>query len=274
MRKEVTLVVVTILVIASLTIGYLAGNSARSTETITSTSTSVGTSILTSRQTVTSVATAVSTVITPFVAGAAATAIGSNGNSGVDLILALNATALKVGQSLDVDVSLFNARPSVGVVLNSTDWPWGRYGYINASGIPIIFGSRCSGDPFVDAVVLQGNYTLGELPSAANSTLTWMCPEGAMFEHMTFEPESSVANVTETYSPPTNVTLAPSSMSISFTTDGYWNLTTIVSYDSPIICFTCTTNLPVATPYVPGVYTVAVSDEWGQVALLHVAVQG
>jgi hypothetical protein len=273
MRKEVTMVVVTILIIASLAIGYLAGNNATRAETITSTLTSVGTSTLTSRQTITSVAT--STVITPLVVGAAAIAIGSNGNSGLNLVLALNATTLNVGQSLNVDVSLFNARPSVNVVYDSADSPWGVPGRGNFSGIPVLLGGSRCGDagPVLRAVVLQGNYTAQQLPSAANSTLTWGCSGGATLQYMTFGPDSSMANITETYYPPTNETLPPTSMSISFTTQGYWNLTSIVPYESPVICPSCTTSLPVATPYIPGVYTVAVSDDWGQVALLHVTVQ-
>jgi hypothetical protein len=30
---------------------------------------------------------------------------------------------------------------------------------------------------------------------------------------------------------------------------------------------------PIATPFVPGVYTLAVSDEWGQAAVLHFTVK-
>src|SRR5580700_3911476 len=101
-----------------------------------------------------------------------------------------------------------------------------------------------------------------------------MCSGGATLQYMTFGPESSIANITETYYPPTNETLPPGSMSISFTTQGYWNLTSIVPYESPVICFSCTTSLPVATPFAPGVYTVAVSDDWGSEAIIHVTVNG
>jgi len=268
MRSAVVISVVAILVVASLGAGYLVGNAGRHTETVTS----VSTSTLTSRQTVTSISISTSTEVAPFVPDAA-TAVGSNGASGIDLVLAVNATALKVGQSLGVEVSLFNPLTSASSVpvFTANDWPWGHPGQDNFSGIPVIFGGPCGPDPFVRAVVLKGDYTPQELPSAANSSLSWQCAEGEVPENMTFSPESSLANVTVNNLSGANVTLAPRIMSTSFTTDGYWNLQNFSQFNSPLICLSCQ-NPPIAAPFVPGVYTLAVSDQWGQVAVLHLSV--
>jgi|SRR6267143_2322256 len=90
MRRVALGIVLAILVVASIGIGYLPGSSARGTQKITSTTTST------------------LTMIAPFVPGAKATAADSNGSTGVDLVLAVNATTLKAGQTLNVQVSLFN----------------------------------------------------------------------------------------------------------------------------------------------------------------------
>jgi hypothetical protein len=266
MRNAAVGVILAILVVASLGAGYLAGNAERNTETVTS----VSTSTLTSRQTVTSTSISTSTEVAPFVPDAA-TAVGSNGTSGIDLVLGVNATNLKVGQRLGVEVSLFNPLPSADSVpiFTANDWPWGHPGQDNFSGVPVIFGGPCDPYPFVRAVVLEGDYTPQELPSAANSSLFWQCAEGEVPENMTFSPESSLANVTVSG----NVALAPRVMSISFTTDGSWDLSNFSrQVNQPVICLPCQ-NPPIAAPFVPGAYTLAVSDQWGQVAVLHFDVE-
>jgi hypothetical protein len=275
MSKETGAAVIAILVVASFGIGYLTGNITRNTESITSTVASVTTSTLTTQRTVTSTATSTSTVAAPVVPSDAATAVGSNGSSGLDLVLAVNATTLKVGETLNVEVSLFNARPSVNVVNTSMDWPWGSPGRDNFSGLPVIFGGPCGDDPFVRAVVIPGTYTTQELPAAANSSLEWQCSEGPVWTSATFQPESSLANVTANHGPGADVTSPPHDMTIKFTTNGYWDLTNFSKLlNQPLICLQFCTNTPTATKFVPGVYTVAVSDEWGSEAILHVTVNG
>jgi hypothetical protein len=61
MRRDGTVALVAVLVVASLGVGYLAGSSVRRTETITSASTYTSTSTLTTQQTVTSTTTYTST---------------------------------------------------------------------------------------------------------------------------------------------------------------------------------------------------------------------
>jgi hypothetical protein len=116
MRREAMAAITAIMIVASLGIGYLSGSSVRNRESITVTST------LTSQKTVISTAISTSTVAAPVVPGAAATAISSNGSSGLDLVLALSATTLQVEQDLGIDISLFNTLPKVNSVPTSDDW--------------------------------------------------------------------------------------------------------------------------------------------------------
>lgn len=269
MRRAAVGAVLAILLVAGFGAGYLVRGG------LGTTSASVTTSTRTSQLTVTSTSTSTTTEVLPFVPDAA-TAVGSNGTAGVDLVLAVNATTLKVGQRLGVEVSLFNPLQSASSVsFSAQDWPWGHPGQDNLSGVPVIFGDPC--DPtyaFVRAVVLKGDYTPQELPGAANSSLGWQCAEGDVPENMTLSPESSQANVTVTGPLGGDFTLAPHIMSTSFTTAGYWNLQDFSSLwpDSPLVCLSCQT--PIADPFVPGAYTLAVSDQWGQVVVLHFVVAG
>src|SRR5437879_5727698 len=161
MRGEVIAIVLAILVTASLGVGYLAGSSARGTQTITSTSTSI------------------TTVTVPFALGAKATAVDSSGTTGVDLVLAVNATTLKAGQSLNVQVSLFNIRPATNSVPTAKDWPF--------KGVPVALWYPCYFDTPAYAVVLKGNYSLQEVQRAANVTISFMCAEGASIDHVVFQ---------------------------------------------------------------------------------------
>ncbi|MGH9920854.1 MAG: hypothetical protein ACRD6W_18540 [Nitrososphaerales archaeon] len=261
MRKEAIAAVVAVLVVASFGAGYLAGNSGTHTETLTSTSISISTS------TTTVTTTAESTATPPLASGAAATAVDSNTSTGLDLVLAVNGTTLKVGQSLNVDVSLFNALPSTNSVPASKDWPF--------QGVPVALWPPCFFDTPTFAVVLMGNYTLQGLQSAANVTFSITCAEGWSIDHVVFQPATSQANLTGIYDVTgTNQTLGPFQTSLNFTTDGYWNLLNNSQQLNPPIIGQSPPRPPIATPFVPGVYTVAIADEWGQDAILHFTVEG
>jgi hypothetical protein len=98
-------------------------------------------------------------------------------------------------------------------------------------------------------------------------------------KQLTFEPESTLANATMAplFQSNANETFAPQSMSINFTAGGYWNLLNISNQVfTPWICPVCSSTgmSPTAAPFTPGVYTVAVADEWGQTAVLHFTVSG
>jgi hypothetical protein len=91
----------------------------------------------------------------------------------------------------------------------------------------------------------------------------------------TFEPESNLVNIT--YYADGGVGLGPSQgvfpSASNFTLGWYWNFTSLKeqanrSYISePALCQLC--KIPSSIPFVPGVYTIGVSDEWGQTHVIH-----
>lgn len=292
MRREGTAALIAILVVASLGIGYLSGSSARRTETITSTSTSVSTSILTSQRTVTSTTTYTSTETEAYAPGAAVTtAVGSNG---LRLSASINATQLTIGQELNISVSLFNTLQTNNRVIAQNTWipSYAVEGNWTFYGIPVSIFTDCyptseggSSGIFwpspIEVVVLSGNYTAQQLPSTANATSPITCREGGVLPYFTFEPDSSVIDMTifASASGGGSVGLFPAVS--SFTIGGYWNVTSL-SQSNPAICVPA---VPVASgesgdwcapppsmPFTPGVYTVGVSDEWEQSVMFHFTV--
>lgn len=95
-------------------------------------------------------------------------------------------------------------------------------------------------------------------------------------EILTFQPRTSIANITASSCCSSGTFQAgPDNLSLNFTTSGYWDLLNFTKQlNPPIIGPQYPPRPPVATPFVPGPYTVAVEDEWGQVALLHFTVEG
>jgi len=258
------IVVGALLVSASIILSQSTRGTATVTQTITQSVPVVSLSTTTS--------TSIST--TPFVPGAAATSIGSNSTLGPELVLGVNPTNIKVGQSINVYVSLFNALPRTVSILPSKEWPF--------MGVPVALWPPCytSGPtsiaPFYDtpayAVVLQGNYTAQELPSVANVTITFSCMENASIDHIVLEPYSSQGYLTGSGFGPDP---GPYTLSVNFTTSGSWNLlNSSRQVNTPVITPTESggEEMPIPAPFAPGVYTIAVADEWGQEAVLHITV--
>ena len=183
---------------------------------------------------------------------------------GVKLLLSDNATTLVVGQTLNVNVSLFNSLPSMNTVATSKDWAF--------TGVPVALWPACYFGPAAYAVVLMGNYTLQDLRTVVNVTMGIGCMEGVTVDHAVFQPSSIQANLTGRYSVTNaNQTLGPFRLTVNFTTSGYWNLVKDSKQgNTPLLSNPeFPQDQPNATPFVPGVYTVAVADEWGQAAILH-----
>jgi hypothetical protein len=236
MRKEGLAAVIAILVVASLGIGYLSGNSIRSTKTITSTS--VSTSTVTSTTTSISIATSVLTsgILVPI-----SSASGLNPNTG--LSLGLNLSVSTEGQ-VSVTVYEFNTldrvnnvSPGESPLFNSSFFQW----------------TRCDGGAFgTDGYeVLQGNYGLNNFTSG---TALWLelqpseiGAEGCYFGG------APVQNDNSTFSPLSDGNV------LSGTYVGYWS----IPADSATY-----------HAFPPGGYTVVAVDQWGQVAILHFIVAG
>jgi hypothetical protein len=254
MERAVAAAILAILVAASFGAGYLARG-------IQGTTSSISTSTSNSQRTTAPTMVSTSSTVTPSVPGAASTVIDSNASTGLDLVLASNATTIKVGQKLNIDISLFNSLPSAISMPASQDWPF--------KGVPVALWPACYGTTPAYAVVLKGNYTLQGVESVANITVSYQCMEGAGVDHVVFQPSSSQAYLTGSGFGPSP---GPYELSLNFTTGGYWDLLNNSQQLNPPIIGQQNTP-PIATPFTPGVYTLAVADEWGQAGVLHVTVE-
>jgi hypothetical protein len=205
------------------------------------------------------------------------------GSNGLQLSMTISATKVTVGEPLTVTVSLFNTLPKVNDVPTSDDWPF--------QGVPVAFWPACdwavpmppnlgrgneNQTAAVLAVVLRGDYTLANLSGVANVLFGVDCAEGTFVDDVIFQPDSSEANFTGTYilGPKDGQAGGPFYISTSFTTSGYWDLLKDSIGGYPVLGDSYGSYPPGATPFVPGVYTVAFADEWGQAVMLHFVVKG
>jgi len=187
-------------------------------------------------------------------------------SNGIRLTLWTNSTELVVGQGLNVTLSVDNTLGSVNSVKPSSVWLM--------HGVPVALWPPCYFGLPAEAAVLPGNFTAQDISSVANVTFGYGCAEGVEVDHVIFQPNSDQVNLTGDYSVTgENQTLGPFQLSLSFTTRGSWDLQNLSrQLNIPILGDQYPPRPPASVPFTPGVYTVAVGDEWGQVALLHVTV--
>jgi hypothetical protein len=191
------------------------------------------------------------------------TASSTSYSNGIQLNLALNSTSLLTGQKLNVAVSIVNTLPNTNVVKTSNNSQF--------QGVPIAFWPGCFFGPPAEVVVLQGYYGLSELQSIANVPFDYYCLEGLSVDHVIFQPMSNQVNLTGVGGilSISNQTLGPFNLKLNFTTGGYWNLRSLAGeLNIPIIGERPAESIPFA----PGLYTVAVADEWGQSVVTHFTV--
>jgi hypothetical protein len=198
-----------------------------------------------------------------------ASTIASNG---LRLSTSLNATDLGVGQNLSLIVSIWDTLPTAVTVAPSGNWAF--------HGLPTEIWPACYYYLPVQVAVLKGNYSAQELPAVTNASTFTSYPcsgGGAQIDSVIFQPMSDEANLTG------QLCLAacpaggigPYLMSVNFTTSGYWDLQNL-SEMSPAFPILGAQNMqPVPSiQFSPGVYTVAVADEWGLSNVLHFTVMG
>jgi len=186
--------------------------------------------------------------------------------NGLSLEASVNSTQLEQGQSLEVSLSLTNTQPAYNVVPAASQWQF--------EGVPVALWPACYYLLPVQVVVVEGNFTAEQLHLLANTTSNYQCMEGGRINQVLFQPQSDQAHIAG------NVcisncyyeTLGPYRLEFNFTTTGYWNLQALTSeLNPPILGALAPGSLP-SLPFAPGVYTIGVADEWGQAAVLHVAV--
>ena len=210
-----------------------------------------------------------------------ATATSSNG---LQLSISLNASYFSVGQRIQVNASLFNTLSGINNIQTADEWLF--------RGIPMALWPDCYYTNFhapanyttaAEAVVLPGYYTMANISATADVYIhRTACHEAMFVEEAAFQPGSAVANLTGLggIDGKTNVTAGPYQIVNSFVTNGYWDLSSNSQRDFPLTNSTgqppflnyagqLSGPAPTATAFVPGVYTVAVADEWGIAVVLH-----
>ncbi len=171
--------------------------------------------------------------------------------TGLMLALALNATTVRSGQTVDITASETNTVSTMNNVTASNQWP--------ISGLSI-FARQCgTADRPFGMAIYRGYYR--NVSSATPLRLykpgpDYGCPgDLSKISQYSFYPKNVTAEVWGSCAPEPCLTLA---MSASIPVKGFWNTGPIVyGY----------TDLP------SGVYTVAAADEWGQLVLLYFVVK-
>jgi hypothetical protein len=178
--------------------------------------------------------------------------------NGIKLSTSINATELNMGQILAISISLSNTLPKVNAINTSANWPF--------NGVAVQLWPYCYGVP-ARIAILQGNYSIQELPAVTNVTFPFTCSGGAGgISSATFQPNSDQVNL--------NGNSPPYLLSLNFTTSGYYDLANLSQQSiEPVISqpgeFYVPRDMPSAISFAPGVYTVAVADEWGGYNILH-----
>jgi len=189
----------------------------------------------------------------------------------LQLAVSLNSTTLQVGQHLGISMNVFNSLPSQNNVTNpnsynGTNWEFGAD--------PVFVWSPCWISQPLEFMAVQGNYTLSGLASADPAVPPpLLCSDQGQVHSVVFKPSSDVANVTgEVCTISCSRVLPPLAIPVdaNLTIDGYYSITEATS---PIYPNDSPGNVPKGEmPFVPGVYTLAVSTEWGQAKVIHFSV--
>jgi hypothetical protein len=264
-ETQFVLVLLVILVAATFGVGYLAGSGSSGSRTATKTA--ISTTATTTKT--------VENVVTIATSGAASSKSAAAGNAtssssmpinGIRLATSINTTNLSPGQALNVTLSISNVLGTINDLRTASDWPF--------QGIPVDFWPLPYNTFPAQVVVLNGNYSADSLSLLLRAKFQSTCIECVTLDHVVLEPNGDLANVTGVFCSLTcdNETQGPYRLTGSFTTNGYWDPEYLANdLNAPIIPITANqyVTTPRSFPFLPGVYTVAVGDEWGEVNVLH-----
>jgi hypothetical protein len=273
--------VVAILMVAAVAVGYFAAVGTSKSTTSESTTESTG---------VPSTSTSSSSIVTESSSSTTAQSFSTNSSAeGLELTAAINPQSPAGGQNLSIAISLSNGRSTPINISVSNDW--------TINGFPVAMWGSCVGLEPIEFMVVRGNYSAAQVSSAsANSSVyeavryPFGCAEGGSANYLEFQPDSSVANLTGTFcagacSPDSYLWNLTSTFNVS----GYWaypinsseaedaftvpNPECLSSGIPDCIGFQYPEVGPFAQhAFVPGLYTLAVADEWGQTVVLHFTV--
>jgi hypothetical protein len=210
----------------------------------------------------------------------------ANESTGTPALLVSANASIQEGQNLSITIALVNPSPSPLIVGASDDW--------NVNGFPVAIWSGCSGLEPVEFMIVKGNYTLESLQAAsANASISQGgCMEGGSVGVLLFQGQGSGADVKGTFCEASCFPdISHYDLDSNFTVSGFWAYPINASEAADVFtpphpeCFVsghqdCSTyNYPEVGPFaqhtfVPGWYTLAVSDEWGQAVLRSFEVVG
>jgi hypothetical protein len=259
-KSTISLTVAVVILAGSLVFVELGPQSPTRSVTVTSTSTAATTATDTET---------IENYVTTSVAGSASDSVSGNATSsssvsanGIQLATSIDTFGVYPAEALQVSLSISNTLSAVNDINTSSDWLF--------QGAPVAIWPECYFSLPVEVAVLDGNYSAGELPLLSGTGVSYQCSQGVEVNHLIFQPDSDEANVSGRVCDCANESLGPYKLSLSFITDGYWDLQDLSSNQSAPIIVGEPYQSPLASlPFVPGTYTVAVEDEWGQVDVLH-----
>ena len=197
-------------------------------------------------------------------------------DTGIILRVGLNSTVLQPGQRLALTVSLFNNLTVSDYIQTAENW--------NVAGFPISIWPGCLFSLPLDFTILRGNVSLDQIEAIGKGQAPgYSCMEGTSIDHVIFQPKSSNATLTGTYCGGAcvpNQVYGPYNLVSNFTVGGYWDYPLTINdsnylyspYDGGVTFRYPEVGPVAAHPFDPGVYTLVVADEWGQVVLLHFTV--
>ena len=251
------------------------------------------TNLVTTRSAISRYIIALAAIVTILVAAVGATALVAYSGiratawattvspNGIEVVASVNSTTISVGQTLNISISLFNTLPTVNNVTTSTD-DW------NIRGFPVAIWPPCSNDLPIEFSLVKGDYSSGQLMAMNGiykNQSAYGCAESDAVQNVAFQPSSSHVNLTALVGVNNNLrsrTIGPYDLVTNFTVNGYWwyPITAADAGDlnTPVpggFNFVYPEASPTdSTPFVPGVYTLAIGDEWGQMVLIHFTVNG
>jgi hypothetical protein len=185
-----------------------------------------------------------------------------------------NGTTIKVRQELAISATLYNPLGQNYNISTNNLWPFNGLLMFSQTWPYCYFYSP------IELLVLKGNFSVSGVISTAesigpNTTSGMFCFEHADYRSFRFEPSSDLVYVAGLFSilgnAPTSV-VGPQNASITVSTNGYWENDTYLSYPSSFSSGNYS-FLEAQHPFVEGVYTIAVGDEWGQLVVIHVTVE-
>jgi len=206
---------------------------------------------------------------------------------GLQLLVATNSTELLSGEHLGITIDLVNTLPTQNEV---PPWDIGSNVSWGFAGFPVAVWPDCVYYLPLEFNVFAGNYTAASLAASEPGVVPENigCMENENVSQLVFQPDSDEVNVTAYYAVNIGPNETPAAnyrmewrMESSFTVGGYWNASAIYNpFDlasTGVGSNSFTFGYPEVPPlgqitFSPGVYTLAVADEWGQVVLIHFTV--